>query len=773
MASYTAGNLQISLSALADKNLDTSITKVTKQLSNLSSVVKSVTTNDLKWVTSLGTRLKTLSKTMSEKVDFAPIQNGFNQLTLAITPFIDKVSSAKEELMALNGIIQKVSGKRMLKNLTSLGEEDTASEKKKKSGWASIGNVVSFSKVLFLSRQLARSMANIVQYGVDFTETLNLWQVAMKDNLDQADEFIKKMNKAYGISQQTLMNAQATFKNMIGSLGDISSATSMALSESILQMALDFSSLYNTTFENAIQKFEAVLAGQVRPIRTGSGYDITQTTLYALYQQLGGTKTQQQLNMTEKRLLSILAIFQQMQRSGAVGDLSKTLDNFANQSRMMTENFKELKTYIGLFVQDLLQSWGVLKYINAGLIFATELVKAMTTYETPNFIEGMFETTTAENEALDELQGKLLDFDKFRALNGGATSNTLAIDDILLQQLSSYTSILSEANNEARALATEWLKATGIIDKDGKVVAERAKEIKNNIVAITSAIGGIATAITAASLVNLAKRIMGITSATQLLSAVISTTLIYIVVRLFQNIKDGNGELAMLDVVIGVALVGSFIALNREMLKTTGIKIISFFQNMQLQGALATTTIQQLKSAFGYLGLAITVAVGTFSVLSLALNAMPEEMKKVLASISIVCGALATVLGLVLAIKGGLKGGLLGAVVAGVGFGALVAGITAVANSTKNNIPKYAMGASDIDSGTMFIAGEAGRTEAVYTGSNGKTNVANIKQMNQAFNGALTNWWRSARNDIPQFKEVSKSGIYEINKSEMKRRGEW
>ena len=101
---------------------------------------------------------------------------------------------------------------------------------------------------------------------------------------------------------------------------------------------------------------------------------------------------------------------------------------------------------------------------------------------------------------------------------------------------------------------------------------------------------------------------------------------------------------------------------------------------------------------------------------------------------------------------------------------AIVAGGVLTVSST---IPQFANGASDIDSGTLFVAGEMGKTEAVYTGSNGKTNVANVKQMKTAYFGALSEWWQSAKRDIPQFREVSKTGIYEIAKNEGVRRGEW
>ena len=103
---------------------------------------------------------------------------------------------------------------------------------------------------------------------------------------------------------------------------------------------------------------------------------------------------------------------------------------------------------------------------------------------------------------------------------------------------------------------------------------------------------------------------------------------------------------------------------------------------------------------------------------------------------------------------------------------ALAGSVLAISASVKQaTIPNYENGASDIDSGTIFRAGEFGKTEAVYTGSNGKTNVANIQQMKAAYSQSLEEWWAKARYDIPKFQGVSDSGIYTIVDGEAKRRG--
>lgn len=326
---------------------------------------------------------------------------------------------------------------------------------------------------LRLTWMMAQKIANVgkqmVQYGIDYTETLNLWQVAMRDNVNLATKFVSEMSRGYGISEKTLMNTQAIYKNMIGALGNVSSATTYQLSEALVKMTLDFSSLYNVTFEDAEKKMQAVLARQVRPIRSVSGYDITERTIYDLYQQMGGTKMMRQLNNTEKQLLSIYAVFKQMQTTGALGDYQKTINETANQSRMMAQNWEQLMTYLGLSLKLLLDQSELLIKINAGLIVASEYARNFAIalgYEKPDFLSGLFdnlfEDTEKVNDEIDELQGKLLGFDKFRVLGEQASDGgDISIDETLLQALVGYQSSFNELSNKARQLANEWLTALG------------------------------------------------------------------------------------------------------------------------------------------------------------------------------------------------------------------------------------------------------------------------------------------------------------------------
>ena len=378
----------------------------------------------------------------------------------SITKAIDKLNAAVKGAGGVDNFFKNID--KVSPTSTRGGKTSKGGSKDKNVGiFATLGK---WNYAINMTRYYGRQLANIVQLGMDYVETQNLWQVSNRNNIAQASEFIDKMNKAYGISEATLMNYQALFKTMLSSLGDLSDMMSSKLSQQITQMALDFSSLYNVSIESAMQKFQAILSGQVRPIRSVSGYDITENTIYDIYSKMGGEKTMRQLSQLEKRLLRIYAVFDQMSESGAKGDLSKTINSASNQARIMSEQFKEALTWTGQIILSWLNGAGVFKYVTAALTTITQIMKAIA-YESDAVPEDFFkkplENMEGLNEETDDFLGKLLSFDRFEALNS-KQGTTLGIDPIIEDLIAKIDVGLGDINNESQKLADSWLKAIGL-----------------------------------------------------------------------------------------------------------------------------------------------------------------------------------------------------------------------------------------------------------------------------------------------------------------------
>ncbi len=505
------------------------IAKIGGRLTPLINAVNSLDSQGLKNITSLGTRLQTLNKRMGE-IDAEAMARKFDQMTKAITPFIDKVTSAQESLIALNNVMG--GAKTLTKTATPKATTTTTPKATTNTNilGGKLGKTLNFgsmiAKLYFLrniTKQLGQNLAKVVQYGIDYEETLNLWQVAMKGNTAEARKFITEMNRAYGISEATLMNYQAIFKNMLSALGGVSHDIAYDLSELMTQMALDYASLYNVGIEESMTKFQAVLAGQVRPIRNESGYDITQATLFEVYKDIGGTKTVRQLSETEKRLLRILAVYRQM-RDTAVGDLEKTITSSANQLRLMGDTIKDIATWIGVGANQWLQQSNILIKINAYLLALKELAKSFAfsmnyveptgedkksaeQKQTDNLLEGAEGTAEAYEEAnkqVDELQGKLLGFDKFQVLSSAGVGESNTEIDKILEELQKakeeYQGILDQSQNIALfgdaekniKGAYDILKDWGYeYDEQSKQWLKDGKTVKENIQDIGKSLEGI------------------------------------------------------------------------------------------------------------------------------------------------------------------------------------------------------------------------------------------------------------------------------------------
>ena len=583
------------------------------------------------------------------------------------------------------------------------------------------------NRIYFLrnyTKQLFRDLTGIIQKAVDYTETLNLWQVAMRGNREEAEDFVQTMNKAYGIATQTLMQYQAIFRNMLSSLGGVSDNVSYQLSEYLTQMAIDYASLYNVSIERAMTTFQSVLSGQVRPIRSIAGYDITETTIYQLYQQLGGTKTMRQLSQTEKRLLRIYAVFQQMESSGAIGDLGKTMESTANQWRMFTESVKELGTWLGIVFEPIIRD--ILPKINAFVITLTNIVKAfaqMRGIKPQEF--GVIESVEQLNEELDKTQGKLLSFDKFESLNSSSgDGNLLGIDESLLAGISQYTSILDGITGKAQELAKQWTAI--FIDPETGKWTKTAEDLFDAI----KSIGISLTIIAGLSIIDKIRKAstaIGIlTTSTKILNGVLLTGAIYAIIKAIDAFKEGDTWAGIFAMAVGFTLAGAFITLQIVMSKQHGLGklIISLFARAisatgSFAGAIFTLSA-------GFLALGASIA-GAF--LLIQNWGDMNTWQKVVGVIGVLTTA---ILGLAMAMGVFHSAWSIGLATAGIvaGIGMMVASISSVKKEVANPV-QYKTGGL-VEDGLFQMS----RGEIVGEFDDGTTRVANNQQITAGIENA-------------------------------------
>lgn len=298
-------------------------------------------------------------------------------------------------------------------------------------------------------------------------------------------------------------------------------------------------------------------------------------------------------------------------------------------------------------------------------------------------------------EQLKKVQGYLLSFDKFEALNKNDKG---------------YTGVTSAT--------------VGITSKEAEGLIAKLDLIKNTILSIVAAIALIKFG-DIISNIDKTKDSLG------KLDLVLVGGIILSLGNAIQQFKDGDVAAGIFSTTVGVGLVGAFVLLNLEMIKTTGLAIINWFQNLRLQAALATTTMQKLQLSVGALFIGITALVGGISLLVASWGDMGTWQKMIT-----IFAALATAI-TAAAIAFHMFSGNWGMAL---GIGAAVAGGVLMVGSTlaKNSANKFANGGIP-ETGTLFYAGEAG-AEIVSTSRTGQTGVANVEQISQAMLQALINY---------------------------------
>ena len=131
------------------------------------------------------------------------------------TKALEKFYAQVEKFDKNNKVLDKLNN---ISPTSTRGGSTSGGGSKRKDNVNIFATLGKWNYMINMARYYGRSLANIVQLSMDYVETQNLWQVANRNNIAQASEFIDKMNKAYGISEATLMNYQALFKTMLSSL---------------------------------------------------------------------------------------------------------------------------------------------------------------------------------------------------------------------------------------------------------------------------------------------------------------------------------------------------------------------------------------------------------------------------------------------------------------------------------------------------------------------------------------------------------------------------
>lgn len=352
-------------------------------------------------------------------------------------------------------------------------------------------------------KPIMQGIGGIIEKSVDYTETVNLFANAMGDLTGQAMTFQEKLSEAFGTAQTSMMKYQATYKNMLSALGGMSNQVTEKLSETLTLMSIDYASLYNVEMEDSAKKFQSALSRQVRPIRSTSGYDITNNVLADYLEEAGITdRKMSDLSELEKRLLIIYSLQKQMANSNAFGDFARTIESPANQLRVLQEQIQEVGRWLGSVFYGTIGK--ILPYINGFVMAIKEAVKWLAVflgYTVEDFTTGgqtYFDQAFGDSaDSLEDVAGSVGDvndgLDDTKKKAKEVKEQLSGLDEINVINSTSESSSgksSSSSGSGGQGVDPRLLKAIGEYDDMLDKVRMKANDIRDRLLEWGQIVGG-------------------------------------------------------------------------------------------------------------------------------------------------------------------------------------------------------------------------------------------------------------------------------------------
>lgn len=321
-----------------------------------------------------------------------------------VTETTKRFSNAVANLRRTTSNVFRTSGSGASSFMTSLKQSIPLINKTSKSTDTLIGKLGRLYVAYYSLRRIGRIFSGIVNSASDYIEEFNYFNVSIskiakesqgdykKYGYDSAEEYAEsfktrltelttKMSgfkigengelftSSLGLDVTEITNFESRIAQMTNSVGMIGEA-SIAASKGLTMLSGDLSSLANVPLGQVMNNLSSGLAGASMAVKK-YGIDISVATLKEQAASLGIEKSVLKMSQAEKEYLRVITMINQSKV--AWGDLANTINQPANQFRMLKNNLKQISLLIGNMFMPMIQK--VMPYINAMAIAVKDLIQ--------------------------------------------------------------------------------------------------------------------------------------------------------------------------------------------------------------------------------------------------------------------------------------------------------------------------------------------------------------------------------------------------------------
>lgn len=299
------------------------------------------------------------------------------------------------------------------------------------------------------------------------------------DNMRLANNEMKNL----GLNIQEVTQYAAELAGVLNSANLTGEAT-YAASNALIKLAGDYASLINIDYETAAQNFRSGLTGQSEVLYK-YGIDVTDARLKTEAYALGISKSVSEMTQSEKMQLRIISVLKQSKI--AWGDLANTINQPANQMRVLKTQVQELSMLFGQLFVPILSK--VIPVITGVVIALKRLMSTIAEFMgiklgkskdyTPDFsnmssgADDLSQRLDDVTKAAKKAKSGLREFDELKVINMPDTSSAnlsgigdvgaLDLTDEILAATSEYEKVWQKAFDNMQSIAEQWADKISVI----------------------------------------------------------------------------------------------------------------------------------------------------------------------------------------------------------------------------------------------------------------------------------------------------------------------
>lgn len=302
---------------------------------------------------------------------------------------------------------------------------------------SSVGKLAKAAAAAFTAKKIFDIGKQAVEVSSDLQEVQNVVDTAFGNMSYKMEQFADSAVKSFGMSRLSAKQTGSTFMAMAKGM-DLPAEKASDMAVNLTGLSGDIASFYNISQDLASTKLKSVFTGETETLKD-LGIVMTQTNLKQFALSKGITKNID--DMTQAELVQLRYAFIMKQTALAQGDFAKTQGSWANQTRILQEQWKEFLGILGNgltqvltpMIQALNSIVGKLITLGnaASKVFSEMFGGKQAEENTQNTANAIADVGDSTASASKKIKKSLAGFDELNKLTNGTADSSSAISDML------------------------------------------------------------------------------------------------------------------------------------------------------------------------------------------------------------------------------------------------------------------------------------------------------------------------------------------------------